>query len=82
MKKNDTVLIIRRAQVTNNYVGVPPGAKRSSYRPCILSAALVALFSVGAWSQTQLAAVSGTITDPSGAVSPESALRLSAKALD
>jgi len=28
MTKNETVLIIRRAQVTNNYVGVPPGAKR------------------------------------------------------
>jgi len=70
MKKNETELIIRRAQVTNNYVGVSPGAKRSSYRPCILSAALVALFSVGAWSQTQLATVSGTITDPSGAVVP------------
>jgi hypothetical protein len=32
--------------------------------------ALATLFSVGAWSQTQLAAVSGTITDPSGAVVP------------
>jgi hypothetical protein len=31
---------------------------------------LAALFSVGAWSQTQLATVSGTITDPSGAVVP------------
>ena len=29
-----------------------------------------AIFSVGAWSQTQLATVSGTITDPSGAVVP------------
>jgi hypothetical protein len=28
------------------------------------------LFSVGAWSQTQLATVSGTVTDPSGAVVP------------
>jgi hypothetical protein len=68
--KNETTLIKRRAQVTNNYVGVPPGAKRASYRPCILSAALVALFSVGAWSQTQLATVSGIITDPSGAAVP------------
>ena len=31
---------------------------------------LAALFSVGAWSQTQLATVSGAITDPSGAVVP------------
>ena len=31
---------------------------------------MAALFSVGAWSQTQLATVSGTITDPSGAVVP------------
>ena len=36
----------------------------------MLSAMLAALFSVGAWSQTQLATVSGTITDPSGAVVP------------
>ena len=70
MTKNETELIIRRAQVRNNYVGAPPGAKRASYRPCILAAALAALFSVGAWSQTQLATVSGTITDPSGAVVP------------
>ena len=32
--------------------------------------ALAALFSLCAWSQTQLATVSGTITDPSGAVVP------------
>ena len=70
MKKNETELIMRLAQVTNNCIGAPPGAKRASYRPCILSAALAALFSVGAWSQTQLATVSGTITDPSGAVVP------------
>jgi Carboxypeptidase regulatory-like domain/TonB dependent receptor/TonB-dependent Receptor Plug Domain len=70
MKKNETELIIRRAQVTNNYVGAPPGAKRASYRHCILSVALAALFSVGAWSQTQLATVSGAITDPTRAVVP------------
>ena len=70
MTKNETELIIRRAQVTNNCIGASAGAKRVSYRPCILSAALAALFSVGAWSQTQLATVSGTITDPSGAVVP------------
>src|SRR5580704_2084602 len=43
---------------------------RRWYRPRILSAASAALFSVVAWSQTQLATVSGTITDPSGAVVP------------
>jgi hypothetical protein len=43
--------------------------QRGWYRPCILS--LVALlFTTGAWSQSQLATVSGTITDPSGAVVP------------
>src|SRR3984957_19847402 len=70
MTKNETELIVMLAQVTNNYFGAPPGAKRPSYRPCILAAALAALFSVGAWSQTQLATVSGAITDPSGAVVP------------
>ena len=70
MTKKQTELIIGRAQVTNHYAGLHSGAKRASYRPCILSAALAALFSVGAWSQTQLATVSGTITDPSGAVVP------------
>ena len=70
MTKNETELIVMRAQVTNNYVGAPPVAKRASYRPCILAAALAALSSVGAWSQTQLATVSGAITDPSGAVVP------------
>src|SRR5580704_4060482 len=67
MTKNETELNTRRAQAANNHVGAPPGAKRASYRPCILSAALVALFSVAAWPQTQLATVSGTITDPTGA---------------
>jgi hypothetical protein len=70
MTKNETELIMRRAQVTNNYVGAAPSAKRAWYRPCILSAGLAALFAVGASSQTQLAVVSGTITDPSGAVIP------------
>ena len=36
--------------------------------PYRLSAILAAFLSVSAWSQTQLATVSGTITDPSGAV--------------
>src|SRR5579863_1962868 len=70
MTKNETELVMRRAQVTNNCIGAPPGAKRASHRPCIPSVALAALFSVAAWSQTQLATVSGTITDPSGAVVP------------
>ena len=70
MTKNETELIVMRAQVTNNYGGAPPCAKRASYRPCMLAAALATLFSVGAWSQTQLATVSGAITDPSGAVVP------------
>ena len=51
-------MLIRRAWVRNNF------------RPYTLSAILAAFFSVGAWSQTQLATVSGTITDPSGAVVP------------
>ena len=50
--------LIGLAQVGNNF------------RRYTLSAVLVALFSAGAWSQTQLATVSGTITDPSGAVVP------------
>jgi hypothetical protein len=53
-----------------NETGAPPGAKRAWYRPCLLSTALAALFSAVAWSQTQLATVSGAITDPSGAVVP------------
>ena len=71
MRKNETELIIRRAEAsndaTNNYVQARPS---SSCRLCILAAALAAFFSVGGWSQTQLATVSGTITDPSGAVVP------------
>ncbi len=73
MTKDETESIIRQARVTNNCIGGPPSAKRVSYRPCILSAALAALFSAGALSQTQLATVSGTIADPTGAVVPVSA---------
>src|SRR5262245_16079082 len=46
------------------------GTNRLSYRPWILLAISLALFSVCAWSQTQLATVFGIITDPSGAVVP------------
>jgi hypothetical protein len=70
MTKNETELVIRRTRVTNNCVGAPHGAKRAPYRRCVLAAALAGLFSVGAWSQTQLATVSGAITDPSGAIVP------------
>ena len=56
MTKNQSELIIRLAQV-RNYL-----------RPYPLSAILAAFLSISAWSQTQLATVSGTITDPSGAV--------------
>ena len=67
MTKIETQLIVRRAQVTNT-VGFTSGAKRAPYRCWIVSAILAAFISVSAWAQTQLAAVSGTITDPSGAV--------------
>ena len=43
---------------------------RSEYRSCMVVVLLAGLFSAGAWSQTQLATVSGAITDPSGAVVP------------
>src|SRR5580704_18112985 len=56
--KNQSELMIRLVQVRNNF------------RPHALSAILAAFISVSAWAQTQLAAVSGTITDPSGAVVP------------
>jgi hypothetical protein len=80
MKKNETELIMRLAQVTNNCIGAPPGAKRESYRPCILSLVLATLFSVAAWSQTQLATVSGTITDASGAVVPSASVTIASQA--
>src|SRR5580693_5155971 len=56
MTKNQRELMIRLVQVRNNF------------RPHALSAILAAFLSVSAWSQTQLAAVSGIISDPSGAV--------------
>ncbi len=39
-------------------------------RACILLVLSLALLQTSAWSQTQLSTVSGTITDPSGAVVP------------
>ena len=47
-----------------------PGTKWGSHSPCVLLVLLLVSFSVGAWSQTQLATVFGTINDPSGAVIP------------
>src|SRR5579863_2725170 len=60
MTKDQTELIIIRSEV----------AKRGWCRSCILSVALASLFAAGALPQTQLATVSGTITDPSGAIVP------------
>ena len=71
MTKNETESIEGPAQVKNNCSRAPAGARRASYRPCLRTAAAAALFSVSAWSQTQLATVSGTITDPSGAIVPD-----------
>ena len=70
MTKNKTELIAERPHVTNNGVRPPSGAKRMSFRLRILSASLTVLFSVCAWSQSQLVNLSGTVTDPSGAVVP------------
>jgi hypothetical protein len=44
------------------------------YRPWVLLASLLALFSTISWSQTQLATVFGIVTDPSGAVVPEASV--------
>jgi hypothetical protein len=52
------------------------GAKCAAYRPRILLALSFVLFSSGAWSQTQLATIFGTISDPSGAVIPEVAVTI------
>jgi len=72
MRKNETGLIIRQAEAssdaTNNYAQARPSP---SWRLCIPAAALAAIFSVCGWSQTQLGTVSGTITDPTGAVMPD-----------
>ncbi len=70
MKKHEAALAIKQAQLSNYHLGARPGAKGGWCRPCILSVALAALFAASASSQTQLAAVSGAITDPSGAVVP------------
>ena len=66
--KKDEAESKRQTQVANSSAGALPSAKRAGHRPLVLAAALAALFSVGARSQTQLAMLSGTITDPSGAV--------------
>src|SRR5580692_8889300 len=79
MMKNETESMIRLAQVTKNYIGAPPGANRASYRPYTLGAVLAALFSISAWAQTQLATVSGIITDPSGAVVPGVSITISSQ---
>src|SRR5215813_7853089 len=50
---------------------VVAGTNGLSYRLWMLLAISLALFSVSAPSQTQLATIFGTITDPSGAVVPE-----------
>ncbi|MGO9434112.1 MAG: carboxypeptidase-like regulatory domain-containing protein, partial [Terracidiphilus sp.] len=70
MTKKETELIAGQADVRSNDVLPPQGAKRAPCRLSILSVSMAVLFSVGAWSQTQLAIVSGTITDPTGAVVP------------
>ena len=64
MTKNQSELITGLSQVGNNF------------RPYTLSAILVAFISVSAWSQTQLATVSGIISDPSGAVVPSVAVTI------
>ena len=70
MRKNETELIIRRAQVTNNYVGRLQARNAHGADLAYRQQRWRCFFSAGAWSQTQLATVSGTITDPSGAVVP------------
>ena len=70
MTKNEANLIKRRPPATNKNVETAPEAKPVSYRLCIQAVVLATLFSAGAWAQTQLATVSGIITDPSGAVVP------------
>src|ERR1700722_6968656 len=79
MMKNETESMIRLAQVTKNYIGAPPGANRASYRPYTLAAILAAVFSISTWAQTQLATVSGIITDPSGAVVPGVSITISSQ---
>lgn len=69
MTKNEPELIVRRTQVVSK-VGVTSAAKRASYPCWILSVGLAITFSAPAWAQAQLATLSGTITDSSGAVIP------------
>src|SRR5215470_14311704 len=65
---------IKVAIMIGKYRGCPT---RAALRPCILLALLLASFSAAAWSQTQLATVFGTITDPAGAVIPEARITVS-----
>jgi len=68
MKNNKTELIIRRTQVAAGCIGPSPRGNRPARR--ILLTALATLISVAASAQSQLATLSGAITDPSGAVVP------------
>jgi hypothetical protein len=70
MTKKETELIAGRRHVTSREIRPPRSARRASFRLRILSASLTVLFSVCAWSQSQLANLSGTIMDPTGAVVP------------
>lgn len=70
MTKIEAELIAGPTHFTDYSVRPPSCARRALCRLRILSASLTVLFSVGALSQTQLATLSGTITDPSGAVVP------------
>ncbi len=57
----------------NLYCGRERGAlvRFLNLRECILLVLSLVLLATCAWSQTQLATVSGTVTDPSGAVVPD-----------
>jgi hypothetical protein len=70
MMKNETKLNTRRARVTNNYVEAPPGAKRAWCHLAYCQRRWRRSFPSVRGRKTQLATVSGTIADPSGAVVP------------
>ena len=52
-------------------------SKHDSNRLCTLLVLSLALYSISAWAQTQLATVFGTITDPTGAVIAETQVTVS-----